>query len=44
MQGMRPDRTDPIPQHGPQQNVGVIMIRFIGLLVLAVVVLALAWR
>ena len=44
MQSIRPDKSDPIPLRNPPQNVGNIMIRFVGLLVLAVVVLALIWN
>jgi len=43
MQSIRPDQSDPIPLRNPPQRMGHIMIRFVGLLVLAVVVLALAW-
>jgi hypothetical protein len=44
MQSIRPDKSDPIPLRNPPQSMGHIMIRFVGLLVLAVVVLALAWN
>ncbi len=44
MQSIRPDSTDPIPLRNPPSGMGIIMIRFIGLLVLAVVVLALVWN
>jgi hypothetical protein len=43
MQSIRPDNSDPIPLRNPPARMGNIMIRFVGLLVLAVVVLALAW-
>ena len=43
MQTIRPDNTDPIPLRESPHQMGTIMIRFVGLLVLAVVVLALAW-
>lgn len=43
MQTIRPDNTDPIPLRPSPPRMGTIMIRFVGLLVLAVVVLALAW-
>jgi hypothetical protein len=39
----RSDRTDPIAVAAPPPGMGTIMIRFVGLLVVAVVVLALAW-
>jgi hypothetical protein len=43
MQSIRPDNTDPIPLRHAPQRMGVIMIRFVGLLAVAVVILALAW-
>jgi hypothetical protein len=43
MQTIRPDNADPIPLRNAQPRMGTIMIRFVGLLVLAVIVLALAW-
>ena len=43
MQTIRPDNADPIPLRHTPPRMGTIMIRFVGLLVLAVVVLALAW-
>jgi hypothetical protein len=43
MQSIRPDKTDPIPMRNSPPRMGTIMIRFVGLLVLAVVVLALIW-
>ena len=43
MKTIRPDNSDPIPLHPQTQHVGTIMIRFIGLLLAAVVVLALIW-
>jgi hypothetical protein len=43
MQSIRPDNTDPIPLRTSPHRVGTIMIRFVGLLVLAVALLALAW-
>jgi hypothetical protein len=43
MQSVRPDSTDPIPLRHSQHSVGTIMIRFVGLLVAAVVVMALLW-
>jgi hypothetical protein len=43
MQTIRPDNTDPIPLRNSPPRMGTIMIRFVGLLVLAVVVLAFAW-
>jgi hypothetical protein len=43
MQTIRPDNTDPIPLRNSPHKMGTIMIRFVGLLALAVVILALAW-
>jgi hypothetical protein len=44
MKTIRPDNADPIPLRDSPPRVGIILIRFIALLVLTVVVLALAWR
>jgi hypothetical protein len=44
MQSIRPDKTDPIPLRSSQPRVGTIMIRFVGLLLVAIVVLALVWN
>ena len=44
MKTIRPDNTDPIPLRRSPHRMGTIMIRFVGLLVVAVVVLALAWN
>jgi hypothetical protein len=43
MQTIRPDNTDPIPLRSSPPRMGTIMIRFVGLLAVAVVLLALAW-
>jgi hypothetical protein len=43
MKTVRPDNSDPIPLQTPPHNMGTIMIRFVGLLFAAVVVLALIW-
>ena len=43
MKSVRPDNTDPIPLRAEPPRMGTIMIRFVGLLVVAVVVLALIW-
>jgi hypothetical protein len=43
MKTIRPDNTDPIPLRDSTPRMGTIMIRFVGLLVLAVVILALVW-
>ena len=44
MQSVRPDKTDPIPLRQSQQSVATIMIRFIGLLAVATVVMVLIWN
>ena len=44
MKTIRPDKSDPIPMRVAPQRMGTVMIRFVGLLFLAVVVMALAWR
>jgi hypothetical protein len=44
MESIRPDQTEPIPLRRPPQGIGTIMIRFVGLLLAAVVILALAWN
>jgi hypothetical protein len=43
MQSIRPDNSDPIPLRTSPPRMGTLMIRFIGLLFVAVVILALAW-
>jgi len=43
MQSVRPDNSDPIPLRSSSPGMGTITIRFIGLLMLAVVALALVW-
>ena len=43
MKSVRPDNTNPIPLRSAPPGMGTIMIRFVGLLVVAVVVLALIW-
>jgi hypothetical protein len=43
MESIRPDNSDPIPLRQSPPGLGSLMIRFVGLLVLAVVVLALIW-
>ena len=41
MKSVRPDNTDPIPLRVSPHRMGTIMIRFVGLLIVAVVVMAL---
>jgi hypothetical protein len=43
MESIRPDNSDPIPLRQSPPGLGSIVIRFVGLLAVAVVVLALAW-
>jgi hypothetical protein len=43
MKSVRPENTDPIPLRSVSPRMGIIMIRFVGLLAVAVVVLALIW-
>jgi hypothetical protein len=43
MKSVRPDNSDPIPLRRPPHNMGTIMIRFVGLLLAAVLVMALIW-
>ena len=43
MKSIRPDHTDPIPLRSSPPGMGTIMIRFVALMVVAVIVLALAW-
>jgi len=43
MKTVRPDKTDPIPMRTEPPRMGTVMIRFVGLLVVAVVVLALIY-
>ncbi|MBR0758360.1 hypothetical protein JQ604_39805 [Bradyrhizobium jicamae] len=44
MQSVRPDNTDPIPLRQSQQSVTTILIRFVGLLAAATVVMVLIWN
>jgi len=43
MKSIRPDSTDPIPLRSASPRMGTIMLRFVGLLVIAIAALALAW-
>jgi hypothetical protein len=43
IKAMQPDNTDPIPLRMSQRGIGTLVIRFIGLLFLAVTALALVW-
>jgi hypothetical protein len=44
MQSIRPDNTNPIPLRTSPHRMSTLMIRFVGLLFVAVVILALAWN
>jgi hypothetical protein len=43
MESIRPENTDPIPLRSSPPGMGTIMIRFVGLLIVAIAVLALIW-
>ena len=43
MESIRPDTPDPIPLRPTPHRVGALMIRFVGLLLLAVVAMALVY-
>ena len=43
MNSVQPDNTDPIPLRSVTPGFGTIIIRFVGLLLVSVVVLALIW-
>ena len=43
MKSIRPDNSDPIPLRGAAQHVGTNLIHYVGLLIVAVIVLALLW-
>lgn len=43
METIRPENTDPIPLRQEPQRVGTIMVRFLGLLVIAIAVMVLIW-
>jgi hypothetical protein len=43
MESIRPDNTDPIPLRTSPHGVGTLMIRFVGLLIAAIAVMALIW-
>ena len=43
MESIRPDNTDPIPLRTSPHSMGTLMIRFVGLLIAAVAVMALIW-
>jgi hypothetical protein len=43
MKSIRPDNTDPIPLRTSPHRMGTIMLRFVGLLAIAIAALAFAW-
>jgi hypothetical protein len=43
MESIRPNNTDPIPVQASQHHVGIILIRFVGILIATVAVMALLW-
>ena len=43
MESIRPDTPDPIPLRGSPHRVGTIMVRFVGLLFLAVAAMTLVY-
>jgi hypothetical protein len=43
MQNVQPDNMDSVPLRQSSHRVGTIMIRFVGLLTIAVVAMALLW-
>jgi hypothetical protein len=43
MASIRPGNSDPIPVQASQHRVGTILIRFVGILIAAVAVMALLW-
>ena len=43
MESIRPNQSEPIPVQASQHHVGTIAIRFVGILIAAVAVMALLW-
>ncbi len=43
METIRPENTDPIPLREEPHRMGTIMIRFVGLMLVAVAAMALIW-
>jgi hypothetical protein len=43
MKSIRPDTTDPIPVRNVPPRMGSIIVRFVGLLLIAIVALAIVW-
>lgn len=44
MESIRPDNTDPIPLRPAQNQFGTIMLRFVGLLAVAIAILAFVYN
>jgi len=44
MQGIQPDNTNPLPLRQSPHGMGTLMIRFVGLLTVAVVLMTLIWN
>ena len=43
METIRPEKSDPIPLRSASPPVGTIMVRFVGLLIVVIAVMALIW-
>jgi hypothetical protein len=43
MESIRPDNSEPLPLRTPPHGVGTLTIRFVGLLIAAIAVMALIW-
>jgi hypothetical protein len=43
MESIRPENTDPIPVRTQSPQMGAIIVRFVGLLLIAIVALAIVW-
>jgi hypothetical protein len=43
MESIRPDNSEPLPLRTSPHGVGTLMIRFVGLLIAAIAVMALIW-
>jgi hypothetical protein len=44
LKSVRPSQAEPIPAADTAPRIGTILIRFVGMLVIAVAILALAWN
>ena len=43
MESIRPNNSDPIPVPASQHHVGTIVVRFVGILLVTIAVMALLW-